>query len=140
MAAKKTAAKKASATKGTLSAGSTTQVTQLTPNSNCGAAGTGDANNTTNVAFMSPQNGLTWWTGTVSAAFSQATLAQDQGNAIVTFKKGITLTYQASGTAGAYNVFMSGTIVDNGNAYNFTGAVVYQSTAAAGGTVTMKKA
>src|SRR2546421_8736463 len=99
------AAKKASAASSTLSATSTTQTTQLTPNSNCIAAGTGDPNNTTNVAFDSPQNVFTWWTGTVSAAFKTATLAADMGNAIVTFKKGITLTYQASGTSGVYNVF-----------------------------------
>jgi hypothetical protein len=62
------------------------------------------------------------------------------GNAIVTFKKGMTLTYQASGTSGVYNVFMNGDIVDNGNVYSFTGAIVYQSTGAATGTVSVKKA
>lgn len=136
MAAKKASAAKKSA----LSATSANQVTQLTPNSNCIASGTGDPNNTTNVAFDSPQNAFTWWTGTVSSSLKTATLGADMGNAIVTFKKGMTLTYQASGTSGVYNVFMNGDIVDNGNVYSFTGAIVYQSTGAATGTVSVKKA
>lgn len=136
MAAKKASAAKKSA----LSATSANQVTQLTPNSNCIASGTGDANNTTNVAFDSPQNVFTWWTGTVSSSLKTATLGADMGNAIVTFQKGMTLTYQASGTSGAYNVFMNGNILDNGNLYTFTGAIVYQSSGAATGTVSVKKA
>jgi hypothetical protein len=128
----KTTSKTAAAATGTVS---NTQTTALTPNSNCAASGAGDTNNTTTVQFMAPGNGLVWWTAVVSAATKSAFLVADTGNAVVTFKSGLTITYVASGTGGAYNVFLSGNIVDNGTGYSFTGSVVYMSTGASSSTV-----
>lgn len=137
MATKKSKAKakttsKASAVSGTVS---NTQTTALTPNSNCAASGAGDTNNTTTVQFMAPGNGLVWWTAVVSAATKSASLTADTGNAVVTFKTGLTVTYVAAGTGGVYNVFLTGNIVDNGTNYSFTGSVIYMSTGAANSTV-----
>ena len=135
MATKKAKAKakpKAAAATGTAS---NTQTTALTPNSNCSGSGAGDTNNTTTIQFMAPGNGLVWWTAVVSAATKSASLVADTGNAVVTFKTGLTITYVASGTGGVYNVFLTGNIVDNGTNYSFTGSVVYMSTGAANSTV-----
>jgi hypothetical protein len=132
------AAKKATAEMGSTTTNS--QTTALTPNSNCTAVGSGDVNNSTTIQFYSPQNIFVWWTAVVSNAIKSAVLAADIGNAVVTFKQGLTLTYVAGGTSGAYNVFLSGNIVDNGSLYTFAGSVVYMSTGAASGTVQMKKA
>ncbi|HEX8457913.1 MAG TPA: hypothetical protein VF656_11500 [Pyrinomonadaceae bacterium] len=119
---------------------SNSQTTPLTPNSNCTAVGSGDTNNSTTVQFYSPQNGIVWWTAAVSSALKTAVLSGDIGNAVVTFKQGLTVTYAATGTGGAYNVFLSGNIVDNGSLYTFAGSVVYMSTGAASGTVSVKLA
>ena len=109
---------------------SNTQLTTLTPNSNCSASGSGDVNNSTTVQFMAPPNGIAWYTTLVSNAIKSTTLANDIGNAVVTFKAGLTVTYAPSGGGGAYNVLLSGDIVDNGAKYTFAGAVIYMSTAA----------
>jgi hypothetical protein len=119
---------------------SNSQTTALTPNSNCTAVGSGDTNNSTTVQFYSPQNGVVWWTAVVSNALKTASLGGDIGNAVVTFKQGLTLTYAPTGTAGAYNILLSGNITDNGSLYTFAGSVVYMSTGAATGTVSVKRA
>ena len=139
MATTKSKAKsKTSATAGAATGtASNTQTTALTPNSNCAASGAGDTNNTTTVQFMAPGNGLVWWTAVVSAATKSASLVADTGNAVVTFKTGLTITYVAAGTGGQYNVFLTGNIVDNGTNYNFTGSVVYMSTGASSSTVSV---
>lgn len=119
---------------------SNSQTTSLTPNSNCTAVGSGDNNNTTTVQFYAPPNGIAWWITAVSTAFTTAVLSEDIGNAIVTFKKGLTVRYVPSGAAGAYNVLLSGTIVDGGTVYNYSGSVIYMSTGAASNPVEIRRA
>src|SRR6185312_5613852 len=109
-----------------------TQITALTPNSNCSAAGSGDANNSTIVQFMAPPNGVAWFTTTVSAAVTSSVLGADQGNGVVTFQSGLTVRY-APLSSGGYNVLLSGKITDGSSVYTFTGQVIYMSTAGAAG-------
>jgi hypothetical protein len=106
------------------------QVTQLTPNSNCSAVGSGDINNSTLVQFMSPPNKIPWWTTMASDALMPVVLSADIGNAIVTFKQGLTVTYRAT-TGNSYFVFLSGNIVDSGTVYPANGTVIYTSTQSA---------
>jgi hypothetical protein len=140
MPSKKATAGSSTSTASTGTTTSNSQTTALTPNSNCTAVGSGDTNNSTTIQFYSPQNGVVWWTAVVSNALKTAVLAGDIGNAVVTFKQGLTLTYAATGTAGAYNVFLSGNIVDNGSLYTMAGSVVYMSTGATTGTVSVRQA
>lgn len=121
------------------SAASNSQTTGLTPNSNCVAVGSGDSNNSTTVSFFAPQNGINWWTATVSNAGTSATLGSDQGNGVVTFQKGLTINYRASGTSGAYNVTLTGNITDYGTVYTFTNSVIYMSTGASSGQVSISR-
>ena len=107
-----------------------TQLTALTPNSNCSAAGSGDANNSTLVQFMAPPNGVAWFTTSVSSAVTTSTLGADQGNGVVTFQAGLTVMY-APLSGGGYNVLLSGKIKDGSSIYTFTGQVIYMSTAGA---------
>ena len=106
-----------------------TQLTALTPNSNCSAAGSGDANNSTLVQFMAPPNGVAWFTTSVSSAVTTSTLGADQGNGVVTFQAGLTVMY-APLSGGGYNVLLSGKIKDGSSIYTFTGQMIYMSTAA----------
>jgi hypothetical protein len=103
------------------------QTTQLTPNSNCSATGSGDPNNSTTVAFMAPKNGTQWFTLTVSQGNPTASLGQDAGNGIVIFKKGLEAALAPSGETG-YNVLLTGKIQDNNVMYKFNGMIVYVST------------
>jgi hypothetical protein len=101
------------------------QTTELTPNSNCSVTGSGDTQNTTTVVFMSPKNGTHWATLTVSQGNPAQSLAQDYGNGIVIFKRGLTTELFAQGDNG-YNVLLTGKIQDNGVIYNFSGMIVYK--------------
>jgi hypothetical protein len=101
------------------------QLTTLTPNSNCSAVGSGDINNSTLMQFMTPANKIPYWNAMASEALSPVVLPADTGNAIVTFKQGLTVSYYAAGAA--YYVFLNGKIVDSGTVYPFTGAVIYTS-------------
>lgn len=105
-----------------------TQLTPLTLNSNCSASGSGDTNDTTTVQFMSPPNGIAWYTTLVSRATPQTTLGTDVGNGVVTFKAGLQVRLVPAG--GTYNVLLFGDIIDNGNKSTFTGSVIYMSTGA----------
>jgi hypothetical protein len=103
------------------------QLTTLTPNSNCSAIGSGDVNNSTLVQFMSPPNGIQWWTAMTSDALRPVVLSADIGNATVTFKQGLAISYlPASGKL--YYVLVNGNIVDSSTVYPFINAVVYVST------------
>jgi hypothetical protein len=130
----------ARATAGSGGGTSNSQTTALSPNSNCTAVGSGDSNNTTTVQFYAPPNGIAWWISAVSTAFTSAVLSDDIGNAIVTFKKGLTVRYLPSGSAGAYNVLLTGTIIDGGTTYNYSGSVIYMSTGTASNPVEIKRA
>jgi hypothetical protein len=118
---------------------SNSQTTQLTPNSNCVAVGSGDSNNSTAVQFFAPPNGIAWWSTSVGAANTSAQLGADQGNAVVTFQKGLTVTYRPLG-GGGYNVTLSGNITDGSTVYTYTGQVIYQSTGTASPPVMSKAA
>jgi len=105
------------------------QTTSLSPNSNCLAVGSGDANMTTLVKFMAPPNGIAWYTTSVSTGNPTTTLATSVGNGVVTFLAGLAVTLTQLGD-GAYNVTVSGQIKDNNSLYNYAGQVIYMSTAA----------
>ncbi|HEX8457915.1 MAG TPA: hypothetical protein VF656_11510 [Pyrinomonadaceae bacterium] len=105
------------------------QVVQLTPNSNSSALGSGDINNSTLVQFMSPPNVIPWWTAMTSNALRPVMLSADTGNAVVTFKQGLTISYLASGGS-SYYVLLNGNIVDSNTNYTFTNALLYKNTPA----------
>jgi hypothetical protein len=115
------------------------QTTPLTPNSNCAASGSGDTNNSTTVQFYSPPDGIAWWTGSVSSGSLSAVLAGDIGDSQVTYRKGLTLAYVPAGI-GAYNVILTGDIVDNGTIYTFQAHLVYMSTSATSADVLVQPA
>ena len=111
------------------------QLMQLTPNSNCSAVGSGDINNSTVIEFMSPPSQLVCWSTVVSVAFKTMILPNDNccrqdylhcDGALVTFQKGLTITYQPSGDG--YYVLLNGKIVDAGQTYNFNNLAIYVST------------
>ena len=106
-------------------AAAASQTTQLTANSNCTAIGSGDANQSTQIRFMSPANSTVWWMPTVSNAQTTVTLPNNVGNDTVTFEKGLTVTFTAQSST-AYNVTLSGKIKDavSGTA-TFQGMVIY---------------
>jgi len=103
------------------------QTTQLTPNSNSVAVGSGDPNLSTLININAPVNGITYWAPSVSTGFKSVTLSADTGNSTVTFKKGLKVTMNQIGSTG-YNVLLDGEIVDNGTVYPVTGTLIYQST------------
>lgn len=102
------------------------QITQLTPNSNSSAVGSGDINNSTLIQFMSPPNKTAWWTTMTSDALMPVVLSADIGNAVVTFKQGLTVTYRAT-TGNSYFVYVNGNIVDSNTVYSMSGTVIYTS-------------
>lgn len=96
--------------------------THLTPNTNAICSPTGDANNTTNIAFYY-NNSIQYWSASVGIANTTATLASDRGNAVVTFEKGLTVTYTAL-SDGMYQISVSGTIIDSGSLYTLNGTTL----------------
>lgn len=96
--------------------------TTLTPNANSVTQATGDANNQTSITFQF-QARTNYWMPFVNTSSTTAVLAKDTGNGVVTFKAGLTVTYQPLST-GYYNVLLDGQIVDSNTVYNFTGAVL----------------
>ena len=108
----------------------------LTPNTNCSVFWSGDLNYTTLVEFMTPPSQLVCWSTTVSAAASREELNEDKccqpenvncDGAAVTFKEGLTVTYQPSSGSGYY-IFLSGKIVDTGQTYTLNNMAIYMST------------
>jgi hypothetical protein len=110
-------------------AGSPPQVTLLTPNSNCSAVANNDPNNSVIVQFMAPPSGMSWWTAMTSAALQPTVLNSNQGNSVVTFKAGLTVSYHAQG-GNSFSVLLNGMIVDGGTDYAYTNGIVYVSTTA----------
>jgi hypothetical protein len=107
----------------------TTQATPLTPNSNCVAVGGGDSNLTTTVKFMAPANGIAWYTTQVSLGGSTTQSSQTVGNSTVKFEKGLTVQLVQTG-GGSYQVFATGTIIDNNAEYKLEATQVYTTGAA----------
>ena len=95
------------------------QTTVLTPDSDAVASSIGNPNDALTIALRI--RGITHWTALLSTADVDIALPADQGNAIVTFKTGLGLHLTANGAAG-FNVFLTGTIIDDGVTYNLKGA------------------
>ncbi|MBV9773525.1 MAG: hypothetical protein JO040_06220 [Gemmatimonadetes bacterium] len=115
---KKSITSHATSAAGIFEAGQSTN-TPLTPNSNAVASASGDSNDDTTVAFQY-NNITTYWSPTVSSATTDVSLGANRGNGVVTFVKGLTVSYLAQ-AAGMYTVVVSGTIVDSGSEYTLTG-------------------
>lgn len=94
------------------------QTTVLTPDSDALAASLGNANSAITVAFR--VRGVTYWTVLLSSADVDVALSNNRGNAVVTFHQGLAVRLTANGAAG-FNLFASGTIVDDGASYALTG-------------------
>jgi hypothetical protein len=95
------------------------QTTVLTPNSDALVSSVGNANDALTIALRI--RGITHWTALLSTANVDIASPADQGNAIVTFKTGLGLHLTANGAAG-FNVFLTGTIIDDGVTYDLKGA------------------
>lgn len=95
------------------------QTTVLTPNSDALAASLGNPNNAMTIAFR--VRGVTYWTVLLSSADIDVALSNNRGNAVVTFHQGLAVHLTANGAAG-FNLFASGTIVDDATSYALTGA------------------
>ena len=102
------------------------QIVPLTPHSNCSTVGSGDANNSTLIQFVSSPNAVVCWSVMVSTSTKTRRLSHDTVCAGVIFKQGLTVTYEPSGD-GAYFVLLSGQIVDAGKTYPFHDLVIYTS-------------
>lgn len=111
------------------------QLMQLTPNSSCSAVCSGDINNSTLMQFITAPTQLVCWSTMVSMAATTTKLNDDNccqpeyvncDGAMVTFKEGLTVTYEPSGDA--YYVLLSGKIVDTGKTYSFNNLAIYVST------------
>ncbi len=99
--------------------GGQTVKTILTPNSNSIVTATGSDNDTTQLQFQ--YNGaITYWSPSVSSASTTAILGANVGNDVVTFIKGLTVTYNAL-AGGQYNVLLTGQIQDGNSIYPITG-------------------
>ncbi|MEM7481910.1 MAG: hypothetical protein AAF481_12115 [Acidobacteriota bacterium] len=99
--------------------GGQTVRTILTPNSDSVATASGDVNDTTQLQFQY-NNSITYWAPSVTSSSGPAELGADVGNSVVTFMKGLTVTYNAL-SGGMYNVLCSGKIKDGNTIYNLTG-------------------
>lgn len=93
--------------------------TRLTPNSNAITRATFDLNDSTYVTFFY-QNRIPYWPVLVSIGTEKITLDARLGNDVVTFRKGLTVTFNAQG-ANLYTVTVDGTIVDSGQRYKLVG-------------------
>jgi hypothetical protein len=94
------------------------QTTLLTPDSDALATSLGNPNNGITIVFRT--RGTAYWTTLLSSSNVNVALSNNRGNAIVTFQKGLTVYMTANGAAG-FNLFLSGTIVDDGTSYAITG-------------------
>ncbi|HEX3990773.1 MAG TPA: hypothetical protein VHX39_06345 [Acetobacteraceae bacterium] len=95
------------------------QTTVLTPDSDALVSSVGNANDALTIALRI--RGITHWTALLSTANVDIASPADQGNAVVTFKAGLGLHLTANGAAG-FNVFLTGTIIDDGVTYDLKGA------------------
>ncbi|MBK9941477.1 MAG: hypothetical protein U0Z44_20015 [Kouleothrix sp.] len=102
----------------TFEAGQSTN-TPLTPNSNALANASGDKTDDTQLAFVY-NNTITYWSPSLSSSNTTAVNDRDRGNAVVTFKKGLTVEYLPQ-AGGSYLVTVTGDIVDSGSTYTVTG-------------------
>jgi hypothetical protein len=93
--------------------------TDLSPNTNAKTRATFDLNDTTYVTFYF-QNRIPYWVALVSVATTPVTLDKDMGNNVVTFCKGLTVSFSAQG-ANRYVVFLHGKIIDQKTVYPIDG-------------------
>lgn len=93
--------------------------TPLTPNSNAVSSATGDTNDDTTISFYYNKE-IPYWSPMVSSSFTSASLSKDMGNAVVTFKEGLTVDYLPQ-AGGMYTVTVTGEIDDGGTIYNLKG-------------------
>ncbi|MBB4952055.1 hypothetical protein H4S14_000097 [Agrobacterium vitis] len=96
-----------------------TQTTQITPNSFTVASSLNNANNALTIAFQT--GNVTYWTAQLSTANVNVMLSANRGNAVVTFRRGLSLQLIANGSAG-FNIFLTGVVSDDGTEYSLTGA------------------
>ena len=99
-------------------AGQTTN-TILTPNSNATCTASGDTNDTTQCSFLY-NNSIPYWSPSVGSGNRTVELGSDVGNAVVTFKAGLTVSYLPQ-SGGFYTITVDGQIEDSGSIYNLTG-------------------
>jgi len=81
----------------------------------------GDINSDTQVTLQI--NGQSYWFALLSSANIALILGKDVGNAVVTFKKGLSLN-MVMNSSSEYLVLLSGTIMDDMTEYNLTGKVI----------------
>jgi len=93
--------------------------TTLTSNSYSLVAPTGDANETTKVSLCSSLGDTCYWNPILSLSSLNAKNPKDIGDAIVTFKKGLNVTFLTLGNKKC-KVTLTGEIVDNGTSKPFT--------------------
>lgn len=96
--------------------------TPLSPNANSVATASGDANNSTTIALQF-QGRITYSSLSVTTGNTTVSLAADTGNQVVTFLKGLTVTYNPQNTT-LYNILLDGNIIDSGILYQYTGFVL----------------
>lgn len=99
----------------------TTQNMPLSPNSRSSTTASGDINSDTQVTLQI--NGQSYWFALLSSANIALILGKDVGNAVVTFKKGLSLN-MVMNSPSEYLVLLSGTIMDDMTEYNLTGKVI----------------
>jgi hypothetical protein len=96
-----------------------TVTTILTPNSTSIATPLpNDLSQTTLVKF--DVQSVSYWTTLVSNSTLQATLLANKGNSLVTFMKGLTVSFNAQG-GGTYVVLLDGEIIDDETSYPMVG-------------------
>lgn len=99
--------------------GGQTVNTTLTPNSNCRATASGDPTDDTQLLFMYADR-IPYWSPIVNSSTKEITNDRDRGNDVVTFTKGLRVTYTPLFN-GYYTVLVDGEIVDSGSTYKITG-------------------
>lgn len=96
------------------------QPMQITPNSQTMSSSLANANNAMQISFRTADT--SYWTAMVSDANTGVSLGTDRGNAVVTFQKGLTVLLSPRGGSDGFDLFLTGTIVDDSTVYTLTGA------------------
>ncbi len=92
--------------------------TVLTPNSKAVTSATGGSGQDTIIQFLTQE--VPYWTAMLSNSNTSVVLNKNTGNSVVTFKKGLTVTFIAQ-AAGEYIVTVDGKIIDGGTKYKLQG-------------------
>lgn len=96
------------------------QTMQITPNSHTLSSSLSNPNNAIQIAFLTGE--ATYWTAMVSTANLTVSLANNRGNAVVTFQQGLTIASSPKGEGKGFDLFLTGTIIDDTTVYTLTGA------------------